>query len=85
MSRGYEMGATVLNGLLRRTEDGTWVIDDDPLGERLRPIEGQQVIFVVAPIGEAAGRTRVCSVCGREYEGYECPHCRQARRRLRRR
>jgi hypothetical protein len=26
---------------------------------------------------------RVCRTCGREYFGMECPHCRDARMRLR--
>ncbi len=26
---------------------------------------------------------RVCRTCGREYSGFECPHCREVRYRLR--
>ncbi|MBL7201410.1 MAG: hypothetical protein ISS56_14820 [Anaerolineae bacterium] len=82
-SRGYEMRATVLNGTLCRQQDGTWVVDERSVDESLQALEGQQVILVVSAIQEGAGRARVCPVCGSEYDGYECTHCRQVRRRLR--
>jgi len=83
MSRGYEMRATVLNGTLQRRADGTWTVGDEPIDERLSTLEGQEVVVIVSTIHKGQGRKRVCRACGSEYEGYECPRCREVRRRLR--
>jgi hypothetical protein len=83
MSRGYEMGAAVLNGVLRRREDGTWMVDDRTLESWLEEQQGLEVVLVAAEIAEGAGNRRVCRTCGTEFEGYECPHCREVHRRLR--
>ena len=83
MSRGYEMGAKTLNGSLERQTDGVWVVDDVPMDEWLQAMEGRQVVIVAAEVHSGHGETRVCPVCGTEYEGYACPRCRQARLRLR--
>ena len=83
MSRAYEMGATVLNGTLRRREDGLWTVDDKLIDEWLGTAEGQKVTIVAAMIAQGSAKRRTCHVCGTEYEGYECPRCRQVRRRLR--
>ncbi len=83
MNHGYEMGARVLNGVLRRRSDGTWVLDDRPLEEWLTEIEGQLVVMVMAGVSAEGGEKRVCAVCGAAFEGYECPNCRRARHRLR--
>jgi rubrerythrin len=84
MNRGYEMGASVLNGLVRRRNDGTWMVDDTPLEECLHALEGQQALILASAISEGRGATRICRVCGTEYEGHACPRCREVRRRLRR-
>jgi len=83
MSRGYEMGATVLNGTVQRQADGTWTVDGRPLDEVLRALEGEEVILVASTIQEGHGKRQLCRVCGTEYAGYECPRCRQVRQRLR--
>jgi rubrerythrin len=83
MSRGYEMGAAVLNGVVRRREDGTWMVDDRPLESWLEEQQGLEVVLVAAEIAEGTGTRRVCRTCGTEFEGYECPHCREVHRRLR--
>jgi hypothetical protein len=83
MSRAYEMGATVLEGTLQRSQDGTWVVDERSLERVLGTLDGQQVAIVVAPVGTVAGVKRICRVCGTEYEGSACPRCRQVRQRLR--
>jgi hypothetical protein len=83
MSRGYEMGATVVNGTVQRLADGTWAIGDRSLDEVLNELEGQEIAFVAAAVTEDRGSKRTCRVCGNEYEGYECPRCRQVRQRLR--
>lgn len=83
MRRGYESGAVVLNGTLHRQADGTWAVEDRPLDEVLAQLEGQEVIVVASQISEGRGKPRLCRACGTEYEGYECPRCRQVRERLR--
>ena len=60
MSRGYEMGATVLNGTVARGVDGTWTIDGRPLEQVLGTLEGQEVALVVSSISDEAGTKHVC-------------------------
>ena len=83
MSRGYEMGATVLNGTVQREPDGAWTVDGKSVEKWLQTIQGQEVIVVAATVTEGRGKRQLCRVCGNEYEGYECPRCRQVRQRLR--
>jgi rubrerythrin len=83
MSRGYEMGATVLNGTVERAADGTWRVDGRSLEEILSELEGCEVALVAAAIGEGAGVKHICRVCGTEYQEHTCPRCREIRRRLR--
>ena len=83
MSRGYEMGATVLNGAVQRQTDSTWAVGDKPLDEVLSALEGQEVTIIAAVVSEGPGVKRLCRVCGTEYEGHACPRCREVRQRLR--
>ena len=83
MSRGYEIGATVLNGTVERTVDGAWLVDGRSLEQVLVALEGQEVTLVAAAIREGPGAKQLCGVCGTEYEGHACPRCREVRRRLR--
>jgi hypothetical protein len=89
MSRGYEMGATVLNGTVERAADGTWLVDGRPLERLLAEWEGKEIVLVATAIADAVhpregpGVKRICRVCGTEYEGHACPRCREIRRRLR--
>jgi hypothetical protein len=83
MSRAYEMGAAVVNGTVRRRQDGTWLIDDQPFQSWLENHLGAEVVLVAAEVAEGRGTRRVCRTCGTEFEGYECPRCREVHRRLR--
>ena len=83
ISRAYEMGASVLNGVIRRGEDGTWMVDEQPLASWLANFQGSEVVLVAAEVAEGRGTRRVCRTCGTEFEGYECPRCREVHRRLR--
>lgn len=83
MSRGYEMGATVLSGMVRCEKDGTWTVDGRCVEEWLRDLEGKEIVVVASEIVEGRGQTHVCRTCGTEYEGHECPRCRAVHRRLR--
>jgi rubrerythrin len=83
MSRGYEMGATVLNGMVERRADGVWLVGGKPLAQVLDALLGQEVTLVAAAISEEPGIVHLCRVCGTEYEGHSCPRCREIRQRLR--
>ncbi len=85
-TKAYEMGASILRGELARHDSGDWTVDGQSVAEWLAGFEGQQVYLIAigadANLKSAAGK-RNCRTCGREYEGPECPYCREARLRLR--
>jgi hypothetical protein len=83
MSLGYELGATVLMGALERRADGSWWIGDRALEDVLSGWENREVTLVADVLGQSAGVSQVCRVCGAEYEGHACPRCREVRKRLR--
>ena len=60
MSRGYEIGATVLNGTVERTVDGAWLVDGRSLEQVLVALEGQEVTLVAAAIREGPATRRRC-------------------------
>jgi len=79
-----DMGAVALRGLLFKEGDGEFTVGDRNLSEWLSRYAGQQVIVILAPVDTTDhNQVRVCGVCGRDYEGTECPHCAQVRARLR--
>ena len=83
-NRAMEDGALVWRGPLAQGEDGQFTIGDRNLSEWLSRCVGQEVIVVLGRIDTGAQtQLRQCSRCGRDYEGIECPHCSQARARLR--
>ena len=83
MNLGYELGATVLMGVLQRRPDGSWAIGERALEDVLSGWENQEVALVADALGQDRGVTLVCRVCGTEYEGHACPRCREVRKRLR--
>ena len=83
MSRGYEMGATVLSGVVQRREDGTWSVADRSIDELLVALEGKEIVVVTSDVVDGRGKTHICRTCGTEYEGSSCPRCREIHRRLR--
>jgi hypothetical protein len=84
-TRAHEMGALILRGQLVR-HDSDWAVDGRSVGEWLAEFEGRQV-YLIAVASDAksapASVKRTCRTCGRDYEGDECPYCREARIRLR--
>ncbi len=82
--RAMEDGALVWRGSLAQDEDGQFIVGGHNLSEWLSRSVGQEVVVVLGriDIGEQT-QVRQCSRCGRDYEGIECPHCSQARARLR--
>ncbi len=85
-TNALDSGATALRGPLVRNERGEFVVGDRNVSEWLKVYADQEVILIVAPIDtNPYDQVRTCGVCGRDYEGPECPHCAAVRARLRRR
>lgn len=83
-SSAMDSGAVALRGMLSRGANGELVVGDRNLSEWLERYADQQVIVILAPIDtDSYDQVRTCGVCGRDYEGSECPHCREVRLRLR--
>ncbi|MCS6962737.1 hypothetical protein [Thermoflexus sp.] len=80
----YELEARVLRGPLRRDADGRWWVGETSVEEWLSAYEGHEAVLILASLSEETPvAPRVCRTCGREYVGWDCPHCREVRRRLR--
>jgi hypothetical protein len=78
----YELDAAVKRGVLQRVE-GQRIMGED-LDNVFKRFEGQEIVIIAASLNdERPIDPRVCRTCGREYFGLECPHCRDARMRLR--
>jgi hypothetical protein len=81
---GAEMGAYILRGRLTIESNGIKVGDRD-VAEWLARHVDSELILIAAPIGQITleGQIKTCLTCGRDYEGEACPHCTEARARLR--
>jgi hypothetical protein len=81
---GLEMGAHVLRGVLRMGPAGVTVNEID-ITEWLARHADSELILIAVPIGKTAADYEIksCRRCGRDYEGDTCPHCAEARARLR--
>ncbi|GIK43325.1 MAG: hypothetical protein BroJett011_71580 [Chloroflexota bacterium] len=79
-----EMGAQVLRGVLTVGPDGA-TINNVPVLEWLAQHAGVEIMLIATPVGNAVTATelKTCSRCGRDYKGDACPHCAEARARLR--
>lgn len=83
-SAAYEMGLQVLRGELERGLGGQLQVNQRSLADWLREMEGQEVVLIAASLADDREPVvRTCRTCGREYVEHECPHCREARIRLR--
>ena len=79
-----DAGAVTMRGSLGKGEDEQFTIGDRNLSEWLSQHTGQELIVILALVDtDTQAQRRQCSACGRDYEGTECPHCAQARARLR--
>jgi len=86
ISRAHELGASILHGQLVRHTGGGWSLEGRTVDDWLAEFDTHEIYLVVMPTDAvAAGQTarRTCHTCGRDYQGSECPHCREARLRLR--
>lgn len=85
-TKARELGALVLRGELEDCDSDGWAVDGQSVTEWLAELEGRQV-YLIAIATDARSRTTAvkhsCHTCGRDYEGTECPYCREARIRLR--
>ncbi|MGC9467783.1 MAG: hypothetical protein ACP5HS_04280 [Anaerolineae bacterium] len=74
-----------VQGVLRQDPDsGKWMVGNTSLEEWISRHEGQEITVILMSMDEGRPlQKRVCRTCGREYVGYECPHCREVRNRLR--
>ena len=80
----YDLDATVMRGRLRRQPDGSWTVGGVNAEGKLASFEGQEIVVIVASLDDTRQVSpRTCPRCGREYTGAFCPHCREARIRLR--
>ena len=85
-SAAYELDGRTVQGVLHRGEDGRWMIGSKSLESWLSRNEGENAVLILLSLdNDSPMERKVCQGCGREYVGVECPHCRDVRRRLRRR
>ena len=72
-------------GSLHRDEEtGEWMVGSTKLDTWVARHEEEEVTLILLSMDEGRSiEKRVCRTCGREYVGYECPHCREIRLRLR--
>ena len=79
-----DMGAVALRGPLSLEANGQFTLGERNLSEWLSRYAGQEVIVILAAVDASVqDQLRQCGVCGRDYEGTECPHCASVRARLR--
>ncbi len=77
------MGATVLGGTLSKQGE-RYIINKTDVTELLEKLVGQNVLLIIGDVSEnSRPEVKVCLTCGREYTEDECPHCANARSRLR--
>ena len=79
-----EAGAHVLRGLLTVGPNGV-TIDRTDIDEWLAQYANQELILIAAPVGpvDVGDQVKTCYTCGRDYKEDTCPHCAEARARLR--
>jgi rubrerythrin len=83
-SNAMDMGAVALRGALSVEGDGQFTVGGRSLSEWLDRYANQEVVVILAPVDTTPhDQIHQCGVCGRDYEGEECPHCAQVRYRLR--
>jgi hypothetical protein len=64
--------------------DDRWTIAGEDLDAWLDQFAKQEIVLIAASLtDERPVEPRTCGICGREFFGLECPHCRDARIRLR--
>jgi hypothetical protein len=83
-SMAHDLESVVLEGVLRQGPDGSWKVGSTPLADPLQSLQGREVVLIAACLDdERPLPVQTCRTCGTEFEGVECPRCRDARMRLR--
>lgn len=84
ISQAYELDGHTLQGVIRRDAEGRWMVGTHSLDDVLARYEGHEVALIYLDFeDERPMEKKICRTCGREYQGTECPVCREARIRLR--
>jgi hypothetical protein len=80
----YDLDASVMRGPLHKLPDGSWAVAEMDIVTWLSKYEGQEIVLIAASLDDKRDvPPRTCPRCGREYVGAYCPHCHEARMRLR--
>jgi hypothetical protein len=80
----YDLDAHVMRGRLLKLPNGGWTITGVDVADWLAQLDGQEIVLIAASLDDTREVSpRTCPRCGREYTGAYCPHCREARLRLR--
>jgi hypothetical protein len=80
----YDLDANVMRGRLVKSPDGSLSITGVDVMGWLAKLDGQEIVLIAASLDDTREVSpRTCPRCGREYTGAYCPHCREARLRLR--
>jgi hypothetical protein len=83
-SVAHGLQSRVLEGVLGQATDGEWLVGETPISDLLRQLEGQEIVLIAASLNdERPLPIQICRTCGAEFQGAECPRCRDARTRLR--
>ncbi len=83
-SAAQEMDLDAMHGIVRQDADGRWWIGSYDLERWLKAHEGQELVAVMGSLDDDREvQVRTCRTCGRDYQGLECPYCRENRLRLR--
>jgi hypothetical protein len=74
-----------IQGVLHQDpESGIWMVGSTSLDEWFGLHKGEDVTLILVSMEDDRPLDkRTCRTCGRDYFGYECPHCREVRFRLR--
>lgn len=81
----YQLNGRFIEGVLRWDPGANqWLIGDTTLTQWVSLHEGENVTMILLSMDEKQEiQESTCHTCGRRYVGVECPHCREARFRLR--
>lgn len=79
-----EMGAHILRGVVTIGPNGATITETD-VSEWLAQYANVEIMLIAAPVNTVAieNDLKSCYTCGRDYRGEACPHCAEARARLR--
>lgn len=84
-SVAQKMGARVLRGPVRYGAfGGSLHVGDAEIDDLLHEMAAHEVLIIIAPLGLAPEPRLLCPLCGRAYQGGECPACRAEQKEAKR-